>query len=170
MPRRAGWSILMTSGRENEGNDHRAGRFPIMTRGLLRSLLLLFPLLGILNAVYFIGRLRGLVEDLKVLTSEWDMKRYRHEVRLQMYASLLQIGLLGAPVVLFFYGLFSHRLPGGDVLYVIIPSAVVILVGKILQRVELEAKNMPASTPELERERNRVVHVWNTRPLPDWSD
>lgn len=141
-----------------------------MSRGLIRSLMLFFPMLAIVNAIYFMGRLRRLVSDVRTLTSEYDMRRYRHEVRLQMYAALAQIGFLSTPILLLFYGAFSRRLRPLDVLYVIIPSVIVIIVGRIMKKTEQAAKNMPASTPELELERNRVVRIWDTRPLPDWSD
>jgi hypothetical protein len=132
--------------------------------------MLFFPILAVINALYFMSRLRRLVSDIRTLTSEYDMRRYRHEVRLQMYAALAQIGLLSAPILLLFYGAFSHRLRPLDVLYVIIPSVIVILVGRAMKKTEQAAKNMPASRPELEQERDRVVHVWDARPLPDWSD
>ncbi|MBN1435087.1 hypothetical protein JW921_10025 [Candidatus Fermentibacterales bacterium] len=141
-----------------------------MSGGFIRTLLILFPALALLNAFVFMSRLRRMVEDLGILSSTGDIRRFRREVGYQMYAALLQIALLTAPMVLYFIGLFSHRLRPPDVLYVIVPSAVVLVVGKIMKRVEQQAKNMPASTPDFEKERDRVVRVWDTKPLPDWRD
>ena len=153
-----------------EHGRNRKGDIAEMSRELMITLLIVFPALAIANGYYFTGRLSRMIREMKVISSSLDMSRYRHDASLQMYAALAQIVLLTVPLLIYVYGALSHILRFWDLLYMLIPSVVVFAVGKSLKRTERRAWNMPADSAELERERDHVVNVWNTRPLPDWKD
>ncbi len=131
-------------------------------------LLLVLPGLAIANALAFGGELRRFVREVPFLSSTRDVERYKTVVAHQMYAALVQIGLLGAPILLFFVGVARGVLGPGDVLLVIVPSLIVIVVATRLKKVEAQARQIPAADDELARQRDAIVATWIRKPLPDW--
>ena len=43
-----------------------------------------------------------------------------------------------------------------------------MLVAMLVRDTELKVRSIPATDPELERQRDQVVHTWLKKPLPDW--
>jgi hypothetical protein len=131
-------------------------------------LLLLLPGLAVANALVFGGELRRFLREVPSLSSTRDVERYKTVVAHQMYAALAQIGLLGAPILLFFVGVARGVLGPGDVLLIILPSLVVIVVAAQLKKVETQARQIPAADDELATQRDVIVATWIKKPLPDW--
>jgi len=86
----------------------------------------------------------------------------------QMYAALVQIALLVAPGVVFVVGLVRGVLSVDDILYVVLPSFVILALGAAFKKLENRVRSIPVSDPILEERREHIVRVWNTKPFPDW--
>lgn len=137
-------------------------------RDLLLLLLLLLPGLAVLNALWFSAELRRFLAEVPRIESTRELERFKEVVARQMRAALVQIGLLGAPIVVFGIGTLRGVLAPRDLLYVILPAALVLAVAAQCRKVEQAARSIPAADELLLRERDRVVDTWLKKPLPDW--
>jgi len=137
-------------------------------RQILIAVMLLLPGAGVVNALWFSGELKRFLEAVPMLVSPYHLEQYKRVVARQMVAALVQIVILALPPVAYFVGLALGALRLPDVLYVIVPSAVVLLVALMVRPTELRARTIPTADPELERQRDRIVEAWLTKPLPDW--
>jgi len=137
-----------------------------------RSLYLLamlgLPALAVVNAFRFGTELKNFVDSTQRLESSHDIERFKTVVAHQMYAALLQIVLLAAPLVIFGVGVVRGVLNPPDILYIIGPSAVILIVAAMYRGHEKRAKSILTADPELERQRDAIVHTWLRKPLPDW--
>ena len=136
----------------------------------MRSLQLLcivgLPCIGLVMALVLIGRLRGFLEETPTLSSAGDVQRFTGLVSAQMWGALVQIVLLILPPIIYIAGLISGSLRGSDALYVILPETVVLIAGKLLSPVEKRAMAIPATDTVLERQRDRIVHIWKKGVIP----
>ncbi len=112
--------------------------------------------------------LKSFMDETPRIDTNADLEKFKDVVRKQMYAALLQIVLMGLPILIFLYGAVTGLMRFGDILYVIFPDAVVIIVGKALRKIEKKAQSLPVSSPELEKARDKIVYCWEKKPLPDW--
>jgi len=137
-----------------------------------RSLFILgifgFAAVGVANSLWFGMELKRFVDRTPVLASHLDMMRFKRVVSHQMYAALLQIVLLSAPLVIFFTGMMFEFLAGSDIFVIIIPSVIILIVAGISRKWETRAKTIPTADPELQKQRDAIVHTWLRKPLPDW--
>jgi hypothetical protein len=140
----------------------------MIMRDVFIFLLVFFPGLGIVNAFWFGRELADFLVKYDGLRSDQDMLAYKRVVGRQMYAALVQIVLLLMPTLLFFTGFFSGVLKVLDLVFVVVPSVLVIVVGMRYKRLEEPMKAILAATPELENERDDVVATWLKKPFPDW--
>lgn len=130
--------------------------------------MLAFAATGVANALYFGSELRRFLRATPTIESSHDIERFKEVVAHQMMAALAQIVLLAAPPLIFFAGLFKQILQPPDIVFVIVPSVVVIAVASVYRRWEREAKTIRTSDRELEAERNAVIRTWMRKPWPDW--
>ena len=114
------------------------------------------------------GHLQRFAREVPRIESTHHIERLKLVVKEQMYAALAQIGFLAAPAVLFGFGLVNGVLGPGDVLYIILPSAVILVLGLSYKSVETRVKSTPAADDELARQRNAIVETWTKKALPDW--
>jgi len=131
-------------------------------------LVLLFPALALLNAWWFGRELRVFVDATPAVSSTADLERMKHVVGRQMRAALVQIVLLLAGPAVFFVGLLRGELHPTDVMFIILPSAAVIVLATVYKRVEGRARSIPVHDDELRRQRDAIVETWLKKPLPDW--
>ncbi len=131
-------------------------------------LILFLPLLAILNALWFGSELQRFSRDVRTFSSTHEIERFKGVVARQMYAALVQIVLLVVPPILFFVGIVKGALTPGDVVFIVVPSAVVILVAAMYKQTETKVKAIPANDDELRRQRDAIIHTWLKKPLPDW--
>ena len=129
--------------------------------------MLILPALAAGNALYFGAELRRFAAEVPRLASSHDLERFKRVVARQMYAALVQIVLLASPALVFFVGVVDGALSGSDILYVVIPAAVIIVIAQANRRDEARVRELPAE-PELAAQRDRIVRTWVRRPLPDW--
>jgi hypothetical protein len=85
-----------------------------------------------------------------------------------MYAALAQIVLLAAPPIMFLVGIVRGVLGPGDLIFVIVPSLVVLAVAFAYKSVEKNVQSTPAADDELRRQKDAIIHTWLKKPLPDW--
>jgi len=124
--------------------------------------------MAVVNALYFGNELKRFTASTPTLASTHDLERFKTVVGHQMYAALAQIGLLATPTLIYFAGVFNGTLPPSDLLYVLVPSAVILLLAAQYNSWEKKAKNLKAADPELTAQRDAIVHTWMKKPLPNW--
>ena len=130
--------------------------------------MLVLPALAVVNAVWFGTELKNFVATTPRLESSHDLERFKAVVAHQMYAALLQIGFLATPPTVFFVGIFRGVLSPSDILYIIGPSAVILVVAAVYRGQEKRAKSIPTADAEIASQRDAIVHTWLRKPLPDW--
>lgn len=136
-------------------------------RSTYLMLMLLLPAIAAVNALYFGAELRRFAMEVPRLESSHHLERFKQVVARQMYAALVQIVLLGLPAVVFVVGIARGALTAGDILFVVIPAAVIILIAQVNRRDEARVRELPAE-PTLTAQRDRIVRTWVRKPLPDW--
>jgi len=137
-------------------------------RTLLLAAMLISPALAIVNAVIQGRGLKDFLNRTPELASSLDLENFKRVAGRQMRAALGQGLLLIIAPVCFFWGLMIDSLPPGDFVWILLPSVVVILVARSFRSLEMKAWTIPAANEYLEGERDRVVKIWRTKPLPDW--
>ncbi len=131
-------------------------------------LVLAFPTLALLNAWWFGRELKGFADSTPSISSTADIERMKTVVARQMYAALVQIVLLIAGPVIFFVGMIRGVFQPTDVMFIILPSAAVIVLAAVYKRIENQVKTIEAPDSELRRQRDAIVHTWLKKPVPDW--
>jgi hypothetical protein len=126
------------------------------------------PALAVVNAFWFGTELKNFLSSTPRLESSHDLERFKTVVAHQMHAALIQIVLLATPPIVFFVGIFRGVLSPSDLLYIIGPSAVILIVAAMYRGHEKRAKSIPTADPELEKQRDAIIHTWMRRPWPDW--
>ena len=137
-------------------------------RTTLLALMVALPAAALVNAAWCSAALAAFAREIRTLASTADLERFKRVVAHQMYAALIQIALLGAPPILFAIGVFSHALGFADVVYILVPAAVIIVVGLAAKRLETRVRTIPTPDDELRRQRDAIVATWVKKPLPDW--
>jgi len=132
------------------------------------ALMVLLPGAAIVNAYYCGTLLQAFLRNVSGLASSADLERFKRVVARQMYAALVQLALLAVPPILYAVGLVIGVLVPGDIVYILVPSAVVIVVAQLFKPLETRVKAIPAANGELARQRDEIVHTWMKKPLPDW--
>ncbi|MEE4271633.1 MAG: hypothetical protein V2I67_08165 [Thermoanaerobaculales bacterium] len=123
---------------------------------------------AVVNALWFGTELKRFTASTPVLASTHDLERFKAVVAHQMYAALGQIVLLAAPTILYFVGLFRGALAPPDLLFVVGPSAVILLIAASYRGWEVKARAIETADDELAAERDAVVATWIKKPFPDW--
>ncbi len=139
-----------------------------MDYSLVVTLLIVFPSSALISGIVYISNLKRFMDTTPRIETIQDLERFKNIVKHQMYAALLQVFLLGTPIIIFTYGTISGILKFGDMLYVIIPNTTVIIVSRILRKTEKKGQSISASTPQLKSAVNSIVYSWKKKALPDW--
>jgi hypothetical protein len=130
--------------------------------------MVLLPTAGVVNAVIH-GRLLGqFVRETPAFRTYQDIVNFEVMVARQMYAALMQILLLVLPGLLFAVGLLRKILGPADFVYILAPSVVIFVLGKIFKNLEARAQSIPAEDPVLEERRQHIIETWIKKPFPDW--
>ncbi len=137
-------------------------------RSTLITLLLALPAIGAASALYFGNELQRFLEKVPILASTRDLERLKVVIARQMYAALAQIVILGAPMIVFFIGFRSGDLSPADLVFIIIPSAIILLIASTHKKTEKQVQTMPTADEYLEKERDKLVETWLKKPFPDW--
>lgn len=130
--------------------------------------MLMSPALALVNAVIQGNNLKRFLEETPELNSSLDLERFKAIAGRQMHAALVQGALLLIAPAGFFWGLFVEALTPGDFVWILLPSVVVILAARSFRGLELKAWSLPATDQYLADQRDHVVKVWRSKPLPDW--
>ena len=130
--------------------------------------MLISPALAIFNVVIQGRGLKQFLDTTPTLASSLDLENFKRVAGRQMWAALAQAALLLVAPACFFWGLMIHSLTPADFVWILLPSVVVILVARSFRSLELRAWSLPAANEYLTTERDRIVKVWRTKPLPDW--
>lgn len=125
-------------------------------------------LVGLCSQVWFGMALIAFRNTVTEIRDDRDMQRYKDLAAGQMYAALVQIVLLIAPIAVFIVGIMLKGFTVQDIGYVIIPSVCIFAAGMYVKQIETKVQQTPAATRELEEERDRVTECWMKKPFPDW--
>ncbi len=139
-----------------------------LSYSLIVALLAGLPSLSLISGIVLMTELKKFMAGTPRIETEQDLEHFKKIVKHQMYAALLQIVLLGTPVLIFSYGIQKEILGFGDILYVIVPNSIVIALGLLLRKLEKKGQSVSASTPELRSEVDSVVYIWKKKALPNW--
>ena len=120
------------------------------------------------NALWFGFELRRFANSTPVLASSSDLARFKTVVAHQMKAALAQIGLLATPAAVFAYGLVGEHLIGTDLLFIVVPSAIIVVLAVTFRSWEVRVRSIAAANPELAAQRDEIVKIWRSKPLPNW--
>ena len=124
--------------------------------------------LALVNVILQGRNLREFLDRTPVLASSMDLENFKAVAGGQMWAALAQAFLLLIAPGCFVWGLATNNLTPGDFVWILLPSVVVILIARSFRSIELRAWSIPTADEEMAAERDRIVRVWRTRPLPDW--
>ncbi|HSN56286.1 MAG TPA: hypothetical protein VLT32_16590 [Candidatus Sulfomarinibacteraceae bacterium] len=138
------------------------------TRIILLAAILTCFAAALLNALWFGLELRRFSKRTRILASTADLEEFKRVVGNQMRAALAQIGLLALPAVLFAVGLVLEEFEAGDILFIIVPSALVVVLAMVFRTWEVDVRSIRVVGPELAAERDAIVTTWRRKPLPDW--
>lgn len=134
---------------------------------LLLGLMIGMPCVGIVNSLWFGSELRRYLATSPSIATWQDMERFKRIVSGQMYAALAQIGFLIIPYPAYAAGLYFKVLEPAAVVYILVPSGILIVVGVVFKRIEDRAKHLPV-TSEFATEYDHVITTWMKKPFPDW--
>lgn len=139
-----------------------------MTRTHVIVIMLACPTVGLILAAYFGMQLRQFVRSTPELRSNSDLDAFKRLVKGQMYAALAQIVILSIPILIFAVGFWKKIVFTKDIVYLFVPSLIILAVGMLLKSVERNAQQVPAVNEELKQERDRIVDIWLHQPFPNW--
>jgi hypothetical protein len=130
--------------------------------------MLVLPAIGAVNSIYHGRLLQAYVRQTKRINDIAALALFQATVARQMYAALVQLVLLVAPIILYFIGIPTEILRFADIAFVMIPGGILIALGYHFKKVEVEACRIPAVGEDLDEQRLAVIKTWRTRPLPNW--
>ena len=145
-----------------------ASRKESMTRTHIIVIMLACPAIGLILAAYFGMRLRQFVRSTPELRSDSDLDAFKRLVKGQMYAALAQIVILSVPILIFAVGFWKKIVFTKDIVYLFVPSLMILAVGMLLKSVERNAQQVPAANEQLTQERDKIVDIWLHQPFPNW--
>jgi len=137
-------------------------------RTLFVAFMLICPTVAIINSIIFGNKLKQFARRMRMFSSYDDILYFQRVVSQQMYAALIQIALLAIPAILYVVGAVRGILNVGDLIFVIVPSFVVLFVGLRQKETERKVRVIPARDRDLEQQRDEIVTTWVKRALPDW--
>ena len=132
---------------------------------------MLVPAAAVL-AIMFLqhAQLRRFQRRVPELRTADDLAAFTRLAGTQMYWSLAGLTLTGVPPMVWLFGKFVAGQLGwlDALLYVVLPFAALTYASGRLVSTARAVRATPADDPALTAERDRVVHVWLHRNLPDW--
>jgi len=125
---------------------------------------------GGIGMTFYVGsELKQFLSRVPQLRSQEDLDEYRRMAGRQMYAALIQIVVLGTPFILFMYGVFKGYFNCIHVLLYLALNGALFMVSMMIKQIELQVRQLPAANEAIAAERDRIVHIWRTKALPNWK-
>jgi hypothetical protein len=142
----------------------------MIVRNVLVLLLIIPPAIILMTTMLMSSQLRRFQRTVPVLHTADDLQRLRRLVKTQMYASLICLALLAAPLMVWLLGFFIAGALGWlDLLvFVALPFAVVTVATVLMGRPAEVVRATSVANPTLQAERDQIVQVWVDRIFPDW--
>lgn len=100
------------------------------------------------------------------ISNSVDLDEFKHLARRNMFLALVQLagliaGVLIGVVLIWRYGLVA--LAG-----VLLANGVLFAMGRLGSRLEEQVRSLPAESPELQAEHQRISESWVKKALPDF--
>ena len=121
-------------------------------------------------SVFLALDLRRFIAGMPTLTSVSGVIAFRRVVARQMYGALGVLLLAGSATLVAAAGL-NLRVASWREVPVLLAAVVLFAgIGVWCRLVERRAKRIPVIDDDIGQQRDRIVRIWATRPLPTWSD
>ena len=115
-------------------------------RTVLLTLMIVFPVIGLLVSLYFGVTLQRFITTTPEIRSRDELERFKQVVKTQMYAALVQGVILIIPTLLLFYGFLSRTLVMLDIGKAEVlkagNDAVIFAIGTMVQPALEASKNL----------------------------
>ena len=129
------------------------------------TLLFLVFALALVNMLAGTAGLRAFLSHTRSIASTIDLEAFKRLVRRQMFQALLQMGLLGAGLVLGIYALVKEE---AGLLLILALNGIIFASGQIGKGFEERARSLKVADPLLENRYKAVCHTWVHKPFPDF--
>jgi hypothetical protein len=110
--------------------------------------------------------LRGFLAETTAISDSRALEHFKTVARHNMYGALAQIPLGVITLVAGGVLVLRHGLVG--LLGVLAANAVLFALARQMKALELRARSLPSSSPEIQRQHQHIGEVWGKRPLPDF--
>jgi len=141
-----------------------------MTRPVVLTIFLVLPVIDLIILAIGALTLKSFKSSHPRISTTSHLNDFKKMVKLHKYLALASMPILWIPGALYGFCLFFldvvNVIP--DILFVIGPSAVIIVCAKLLNRLQNDVETLPVEGDALKQERDRVVGVWHNQALPDW--
>lgn len=141
-----------------------------MSRNVLITIMLVLPVIDLIIIGIGALTLRSFRSSHPKISTTAHLNDFKKMVKLHKILALISIPILWTPGALYTIGLlFLDQLNVfPDILFAVVPSAVIIVAAKLLNGLQNDVENIPVEGDALRQERDRVVGVWHNQALPDW--
>jgi hypothetical protein len=133
------------------------------------ALLLIFVAIYVVAATLSVwagSLVRRFLRENSSIADVATLERFKALARQNMRFALLQIALLSTGIILGILLLFRHGLLA--LIPIVITNVLLTVLAKSLGPSEKAARSLPAATPDLLEQCQRVSQSWVSRALPDF--
>lgn len=127
-----------------------------------------FLLLAVLLAIAAGIALRRFLSQTPRLECADDLTAFRRAVARDMYCALAIIALVAAAAITVVCGIYFERAFWSDLKPLLALGGVFAAVSVWGKGIEARAKKLPVASEELQHARDHLVHIWTTKPFPNW--
>jgi hypothetical protein len=125
-------------------------------------------LLAAALAIWLTLELRRFLRNTPALTSVSGIVAFRRVVARQMWGAVGLVFLVLAAFSVVAIGLWHELADWHELPLLTICFGLFVITGLWAKSVEAQARAIPTIDEEIRRQRDRVIQIWTTRPLPPW--
>ncbi|MET0068008.1 MAG: hypothetical protein ABW076_16810 [Candidatus Thiodiazotropha sp.] len=141
-----------------------------MTIGIYYALFVSLLSIYALSARYGFLKMKAFSNKIHMIESESDIDDLKKMIKGQMSLAAVTLPSGGLSLLLYVYCGFTDLLSLSDTVLVVILIAANFYFTSIVKKLELEISDLPASSEELIKEKERVVYVWKNKFLPKFDE
>ena len=115
---------------------------------------------------YCLDNMKRFLSSVGRLSSGSDVEKYKQLLKRQMVVVLGMAPFGVLPLVLYLYGSLNDILSDFDSLVVVLLVIVNMYLTSGIRKVENQIAGIDVASPDIERERDRIVNIWRRRLFP----
>jgi hypothetical protein len=119
--------------------------------------------LGTINLAIAYFTIKSFLAQTPAITNDADLDRFKNLTRVNMYAALFQIILLGAGGLLGLYGVVTGQV---GLTLVIILNGIIFAVAKLTQNSERHTRNLQVTSDFLKSQYTAICEAWVNDTIP----